>query len=69
MSYLRLIEVECNGRNVDHAVAEIEKQFWLRNSDKTIKDDGYQIEGSGDCPVKWDFRRQSLLNYLGYRQH
>lgn len=68
MAYLHLIEAACNGRSVDDVVAELEKQFVARNNDKNIKDDAYQIEGSGNQPVKWDFRRQGLLSYLAHRR-
>jgi hypothetical protein len=64
MTYLHLIEAARSGLKVDDVVAELGKQFAARNKDKNIKDDVYQIEGSGNRPVKWDFRRQGLLSYL-----
>jgi hypothetical protein len=67
IAYLHLIQAACNGQNVDDVIVELDKQFAARNNDKNIKDDAYQIEGSGNQPVKWDFRRQGLLTYLNYR--
>lgn len=64
MAYLRLIESACNDEPMKTAVDEIEKSFIMRNCDKSIKDDAYQIEGSGGHPVKWDFRRHGLVTLI-----
>lgn len=64
VNYIRLIEAACNDEPTSTAVTEIEKSFAMRNSDKSIKDDAYQIEGSGEHPVKWDFRQYGLLMLL-----
>jgi len=66
MGYLRLIESASNGWPLDDAIAEIDRLFTIRNTDKSIKDDVYQIEGSGEYPAKWDFRRRGLLNYIRF---
>jgi hypothetical protein len=64
MAYLRLIESACNDEPMETAENEIEKSFTMRNGDKSIKDDAYQIEGSGGHPVKWDSRRYGLLTLI-----
>jgi hypothetical protein len=64
MAYLRLLEAASSSGWLDDALAEVDKSFTLRNADKSIKDDSYEIEGSGGHPVKWDFRRHGLLNYI-----
>lgn len=63
-TYLQLIERATNSQDISHAVAEVNDAFARRNSDKTIKDDAHEIEGSGGHPVSWDFRRDGLLNYI-----
>ena len=63
IAYVHLIEAACNGDSLDPPLAEIDTLFARRNKDKRIID-WYQIEGSGVQPVKWDFRRHSLLNYI-----
>lgn len=68
MSYLRLIEAKCNSRPIENAIAEIVQLFRLRNCDKKIKDDAYQIEGSGEHPVQWDYRLHGLLGFLEHLQ-
>ena len=64
MAYLRLLQAAVSGSRLDDALAEVHKSFTMRNTDKSIKDDSYEIEGSGRHPVKWDFRRSGLLNYI-----
>jgi len=63
-TYLKLIDRATNHQDISTAIAEIDDAFARRNSDKTIKDDAYEIEGSGGHPVRWDFRRDGLLNYI-----
>jgi hypothetical protein len=67
MAYLRLIEAAANGQRLEGAIKEAERFFAQRNADKSIKDDAYQIEGSADYPVRWDFRSKSILNYVRHR--
>jgi hypothetical protein len=68
MPYLYLIEVACKGAPLDDALAGIDRSFAIRNTDNDFKDDHYEIEGSGRHPVKWDFRRWSLVNYVLHRR-
>jgi hypothetical protein len=42
--------------------ARLEQLFQARNADKRFRDDSYEIEGSGNTPVGWDFRLASLLH-------
>lgn len=64
ISYLRLVESFCNHADVKDDVDRIHEQFKAKNCDKNIRDDFYEIEGSGLTPAQWDFRLQGLLNYL-----
>lgn len=64
LAYLRLIESATNNQNTTAAVAEIDNAFAHRNADMSIDDDAHEIEGSGGHPVRWDFRRDGLLNYI-----
>lgn len=64
VEYLPLIEAVTNGRPVNEALERVDQAFAKRNSDKRIKDDGDETEGSGRHPVKWDYRRDSLLGYI-----
>jgi hypothetical protein len=65
IAYLYLIEDISNGRSGAKALQGIEHGFTERNSDIRINDDAYEIEGSGYHPVRWDFRRDSLIAYIG----
>ncbi len=67
-SYLNLIEAANNRRNLDEAISQVNQAFAKRNVDKKIKDDNYETEGSGSHPVKWDYRRDSLLAYVRHKQ-
>ncbi len=69
VSYLHLIETATNGRNVDELINAVNQAFVRRNLDKKIKDDNYETEGSGGHPVKWDYRRDSLLAYIAYKRN
>lgn len=64
VQYLRLLELATKGQDTDAAVVSIDKAFRTRNSDKSNKDDAFEIEGSSIHPVFWDFRRDGLLNYI-----
>ncbi len=68
LSYLRLIERATNNQETASAVAAINDAFARRNLDITIKDDAHEIEGSGGHPVRWDFRRDGLLSYIGSKE-
>ncbi len=65
--YLRLIEASSNGEDLARQLLETEKSFTSRNRDTTIRDDSYQIEGSGKYPVQWDFRRVALTEYSRHK--
>jgi len=67
-TYLHLIERATNNQDVSTAIADVDDAFLRRNSDKTIKDDAHEIEGSGGHSVRWDFRRDGLLNYMQGKQ-
>jgi hypothetical protein len=67
IAYLRLIEAASRSEPLDDTLVEIDRSFAARNVDKGIKDDAYEIEGSGEHPVRWDFRRRGLMNYIRSR--
>ncbi len=69
ITYLQLIEAISNGEPREQALQRIEQAFIRRNSDNRIKDDSYEIEGSAAHPIKWDFRRGSLLAYIGKKTY
>jgi hypothetical protein len=64
VTYLYFIEVVSNGGSPEEALSRIDRAFAARNSDKRIKDDSYETEGSGNHPVRWDYRRDSLMSYI-----
>ena len=64
VTYLYLIEAVSSSRSVEEALQNVDHAFIIRNSDNRIKDDGYEIEGSRAHPVRWDFRRDSLMTYV-----
>jgi hypothetical protein len=64
MGYLRLIEAACAHQPLDVTIADVSTLFNKRNTDKNIRDDSYQIEGSPSQPVQWDFRCYSLLKFI-----
>lgn len=67
-AYIRLIETACNGGSIESDVANIDALFAIRNHDKDVRDDAYQIEGSSDKNVMWDFRKEGLLTYIRNQQ-
>jgi len=67
MTYLKLIEAVCANQPLDPAMGEIDRMFHARNADKRIKQDRFQIEGNGEDPVRWDYRREGLVNYIKHR--
>lgn len=66
MAYLRLVETATQRSTLSNALADIDKAFAARNGDKRIKDDNYETEGSGLHPIRWDYRRDSLMEYIGH---
>jgi len=68
LNYLHLIESATQRADMGIALSRIDDAFTVRNTDHSINDDYYEIEGSGDQPVHWDFRRDSLIEYIRFRQ-
>jgi len=68
MAYLNLIQAASNHQPLEAAKAEVEHTFIRRNADKRIRDDSYQIEGSAEHPVRWDFRYHSILKYVARKK-
>lgn len=58
-TYLQLMADICNGNDLSSAVAVVNQSFSQRNGDKRLIGDG--LDGDGTFPVKWDFRKHSLL--------
>jgi hypothetical protein len=67
VAYLRLFQAASSDNGLDDALADVDKSFAMRNNDKSITDDSYEIEGSGEHPVKLNFRRLGLVNYIQAR--
>lgn len=61
--YLNLMRCATQGAGLGEAIREVDAAFLRRNSDGRITDDSYETEGSGLHPVRWDYRRDSLLSY------
>ncbi|MEO4049374.1 hypothetical protein AAFN46_20125 [Pseudomonas sp. CAU 1711] len=60
-SYVALMSAAMSGDGLQRAIQVVDNSFAERNSDSSIADDSYEIEGSGQCPARWDFRKESLL--------
>jgi hypothetical protein len=58
-TYLQLMADICAGINISPAIALVDQSFSQRNRDKRLLGDG--LDGDGMFPVKWDFRKHSLL--------
>lgn len=58
-TYLQLMTDICAGNDVSAAIATVEQSFSQRNRDKRLINDG--LDGDGTFPVKWDFRKHSLI--------
>jgi|GEM_PF-5295553 len=63
-TYLRLMADLCAGNDASTAVALVDQSFSQRNRDKRLVSDG--LDGDGAFPVKWDFRKHSLLLAAGH---
>jgi hypothetical protein len=57
--YLDLMAAKCASSELNAACAKIDESFAQRNRDKRVIGDG--LDGDGVAPVKWDFRKHSLL--------
>jgi hypothetical protein len=58
-TYLQLMADICAGNDLSSSIALVDQSFAQRNSDKRLIGDG--LDGDGMFPVKWDFRKHSLL--------
>jgi hypothetical protein len=63
LPYLHLEACISNGTGVADAGRLVDDAFRNRNSDVTITDDQYEIEGSGSLPIRWDYRKECILSY------
>jgi hypothetical protein len=61
--YLFVISDITNKRDPGVSINEMRSSFEKKNKDKRLKDDTFEIEGTGWCPAKWDFRGESILLY------
>lgn len=59
--YLNLIRLMSMGHDTSECLKEIDDGFIARNQNSKIKDDQYEIEGSAQRPVLWDFRKEAIL--------
>jgi hypothetical protein len=58
-TYLQLMRAICLGNDLSPAITLVDQSFSKRNTDKRLISDG--LDGDGTYPVKWDFRKHSLL--------
>jgi hypothetical protein len=58
-TYCVLMSDICSGNDPSTSIALVEESFARRNKDKRVIGDG--LDGDGTFPVKWDFRKHSLL--------
>lgn len=63
-TYLQLMANICVGNDVSAAIATIDQSFSQRNRDKRLINDG--LDGDGTFPVRWDFRKHSLMQVAKY---
>jgi hypothetical protein len=66
-AYIYLIEVVIQRQDLEESILRVRQTFAKRNTDRKIKDDNFETEGSGRHPSKWDYRLDSLLTYIGRR--
>lgn len=58
-TYLHLMADICAAKDLITACKQVDESFVRRNQDKRLISDG--LDGDGTFPVKWDFRKHSLL--------
>lgn len=64
--WLPYIDLEASisrGAEIENAERVVDDAFRKRNSDASITDDQYEIEGSGSLPIRWDYRKECILSY------
>jgi hypothetical protein len=62
MPYLHFIADLSQGRDTRASLEEVDRAFQARNGDRRFID-WRSIDGDGKRPVRWDFRRETLLRY------
>lgn len=62
MPYLSLIADLSNGRDTHAILEKVDLAFQTRNQDGRLTD-WRAIDGDGKRPVRWDFRRETLLRH------
>jgi len=62
--YLQLMADICIGNELSSAITAVDQSFSQRNRDKRLINEG--LDGDGTFPVKWDFRKHSLLLAAGH---
>ena len=60
MPYVSLMAAIVNGVDTSDAIAAIDESFARRNRDKRLTD-WEMVDGDGNAPVQWDFRKATLL--------
>jgi hypothetical protein len=60
-SYISLMNTAMLGEDLQRATQIVDDAFAERNRDSSIADDSYEIEGTAQCPARWDFRKEALL--------
>lgn len=65
MPYLQLMSAASVNEPLSPALDGIAKSFVKRNRDKKIIEPSF-VDGCGDDPVRWDFRRDGLVAYIAH---
>lgn len=65
--YVSLMFVAMTDNGLQAELEAVDASFLERNSDASIKDDIYEIEGTAQCPARWDFRKSSILTILNIK--
>ncbi len=63
-AYRNFMRAATHGEDISEALKKVDVMFEKRNRDKTLKPDHSQINGDGNFPVYWDFRRESLVRFV-----
>lgn len=62
--YVDLMQAAMRRVGVDDALAEVDRQFTIRNSDMSLREDPYMIDGTGEFPLSFDFRKAGLMETM-----
>jgi len=58
------MQAEMRQEGIDAMLVEVDRQFAIRNRDMNLHQDPYMIDGTGEFPVVFDFRKAGLLKAM-----